>query len=133
VLFPIYKGLYSTVPIDFLDPLVLGRAIIHRYTYLTTESVLAKAGIISQAVYDYTFVAEISARAQVGKWSFRYRQLNKKYLFHPSGIEKQNDNFIATIDRAAADMLYFNPKAHFDMPELLDFERIKTIKAEIGY
>lgn len=133
VLYPIFKGLYATVPVERLDPLILGRAIIHRYTYLTTETVLATAGVISQTVYDYTFVADISKRVSVGPWSFRYRQLKNEYLFHPAGVEEKNEIFTATVERAAADMLYFNPKYHFDVPGLLDQNKLQTIKHEIGY
>jgi hypothetical protein len=133
VLFPIYKGLYSTVPISSLDPLELGTAIIHRYTYLTTESVLSQAGIISQRIYDYTFVADRSMRASVGDWSFRYRKLKYDYLYHPAGILNQNGVFIASPERAVADMLYFNPKYHFDVPESIDFGKVRAIQAEIGY
>jgi len=61
VLIPIYKGLYSTVPLSQLDPLELGKAIIHRYTYLSTESVLATAGVISQVTYAYTRIFSIQA------------------------------------------------------------------------
>lgn len=56
--FPIYQGLYSTVPLALLNPLEPGQAIIHRYTYLTTETVLKQAGVISQAVYEFTFVTD---------------------------------------------------------------------------
>jgi hypothetical protein len=133
VLFPIYKGLYSTVPISSLNPLELGVAIIHRYTYLTTESVLSQAGIISQIVYDYTFVADRSRRVTVGKWSFRYRKLKDEYLYHPVGILNQNGFFIASTERGVADMLYFNPKYHFDMSESINFDRVRSIQKEIGY
>jgi hypothetical protein len=133
VLFPIYKGLYSTVPIPSLDPLELGVAIIHRYTYLTTESVLSQAGIISQRVYDYTFVADRSKRITVGQWSFRYRKLKDEYLYHPAGIVNQNGIFIASTERAVADMLYFNPKYHFDVPESINFDKVRSIQKEIGY
>ena len=133
VLYPIYKGLYATVLVETLDPLILGKAIIHRYTYLTTETVLATAGVISQTVYDYTFVADISKRVSVGPWLFRYRQFKDEYLFHPVGVEEQNGVFTATVERAAADMLYFSPKYHFDVPELIDIEKMKAIKEEVGY
>ncbi len=133
VLFPIYKGLYSTVPITSLNPLELGQAIIHRYTYLTTESVLSQAGIISQRVYDYTFVAELSKRVSVGQWSFRFRQLKDVFLHHPAGILHQNRVFIASTERAVADMLYFNPKYHFDVSESIDFEKVSFIQKEIRY
>lgn len=133
VLFPIYKGLYATVPIASLDPLELGAAIIHRYTYLSTESVLAQAGVIAQIVFDYTFVSDRSKRVSVGGWSFRYRKLKDEYLHHPAGILKNNGVFIASTERAVADMLYFNPKYHFDVPEKIDFDRVRSIQKEIGY
>ena len=133
VLFPIYKGLYSTVPVSSLDQLELGKAVIHRYTYLTTESVLAQAGIIAQVTFAYTFVSDISKRVTVGSWSFLFSQLKAEYLHHPTGIANQNGVFIATPERAAADMLYFNPKYHFDVPESLDMDKVNSIRKEIGY
>ena len=133
VLFSVYKGLYSTVPLASLNPIDLGKAIIHRFTYLTTESVLSQAGVISQIVYDYTFVADVSKRVSVGRWSFRFRKLKDVYLHHPTGINQQNGVFIATIERAAADMLYFNPRYHFDIPQNIDFEKVRSIQNEIGY
>lgn len=133
VLFPVYKGLYSTVPIAELNPLELGRSIIHRFTYLTTETVLAQAGIISQTVYDYTFVADLSKRVIVEPWSFRYRQLKAEFLHHPAGIQYQDDLLIASPERAVADMLYFNPKYHFDLLSQLELDTIMAIQKEVGY
>jgi hypothetical protein len=133
ILFPIYKGLYSTVPLSSLNPLELGKAIVHRYTYLTAESVLSQAGIISQAVYDYTFVADLSRRVSVGPWSFRFRKLKDEYLHHPAGIVDQDGIFIASPERAVADMLYFDPKYHFDVLESIDFEKVRLIQREVGY
>ena len=66
ILIPVYKGLYSTVPLSRLDPLELGKAIIHRFTYLSTESVLSQAGIIFQATYAYTFVSDLPKKITVG-------------------------------------------------------------------
>jgi predicted transcriptional regulator of viral defense system len=133
ILIPIYKGLYSTVPLSQLDPLELGRAVIHRYTYLTTESVLAQAGVISQATYIYTFVSDIPKKVTVGSTSFLFRKLKTTYLNNPIGIINQNGIFIATTERAVADMLYFNPKFHFDVPDNIDFEKVKFIQKQVGY
>ena len=133
VLIPIYKGLYSIVPISELDPMELGRAIIHRYTYLTTESVLAQVGIISQTTYAHTFVSNISKKVTVGDISFIFRKLKDEYLYNPTGIVKKDGNFVASTERAVADMLYYNPKYHFDFSESIDFEKVKQIQKEIGY
>jgi hypothetical protein len=133
ILFPIYKGLYSTVPINSLNPLEFGKAVIHRYAYLTTESVLAQTGIISQSIYGYTFATDQSKHVLVGDWSFRFRKLKDMYLHNPAGIHEQNGGFIATVERAVADMLYFNPRYHFDVREAIDFEKVRAVQKEIGY
>lgn len=133
ILIPIYKGLYSTVPLSQLNPLDLGKAIIHRFTYLSTESVLAQAGVITQATYAYTFVSDLPKRAMVGSMRFLFRKLKVDYLYNPLGIVDQNGIFLATPERAAADMLYFNPKYHFDIPEVIDFDQVRLIQKEIGY
>ncbi len=133
VLIPIYKGLYSTVPISQLDPLKLGKAVIHRYTYLTTESVLGQAGIISQATYAFTFVSSLSKKVKVGNYSFLFRKLKDGFLYNPTGIENKNGNFVATTERAVADLLYYNPKYHFDFSESIDFDKVKRMQKEIGY
>ncbi len=133
VLIPIYKGLYSTVPIEQLDPLELGKAVIHRYTYLSTESVLALEGIISQTTYAYTFVSSQSKKVRVGNWSFLFRRLKDEYLYNPEGVVNRKGNFIATTERAVADLLYFNPKYHFDLADAIDFEKVAVIQKEVGY
>jgi hypothetical protein len=133
ILVPIYKGLYSTVPINELNPLELGKAIIHRYAYLSTESVLAQAGIITQVTYAYTFVSSQSKKVTVGSTSFLFRQIKDEFLYNPIGITNQNGNFVASTERAVADMLYFNPKYHLDFAEGVDFEKVKQIQKEIGY
>jgi hypothetical protein len=133
VLIPIYKGLYSTVPLPQLDPLELGKAIIHRYTYLSTESVLALAGVITQATYRYTFISDQSKKVTVGTLFFLFRQLKDEYLHNPAGITNRNGVFIASTERAVADMLYFNPNYHFDFPESIDFELVKSIQKDVGY
>jgi len=133
VLIPIYKGLYATLPICRLEPLDLGRAVIHRYAYLSTESVLFQAGVILQAPPAFTFVSDQSRQVSLAAMSFLFRQLKDKYLHHPAGILKQKSGFTATPERAAADMLYFDPAYCFDVPERIDFEKVKLIQNEVGY
>jgi len=133
ILLPIYKGLYSTVPLSELSPLELGRAIIHGYTYLSTESVLAQEGIISQVTYAYTFISNQSKKVEVGSFTFLFRKLKDKYLYNPAGITNQSGNLIASIERAVADMLYFNPKYHFDFAEAIDFDKVRQIQKAVGY
>ena len=133
ILIPIYKGLYSTIHIAQLNYQDLGKAIIHRYTYLSTESVLSLAGIISQSTYRYTFVSDINKSASVGSSSFLFRKLKDDYLYNPVGIIQENSNFMATIERAVADLLYFSPRYHFDVLQGIDMDQVKRMQKEIGY
>lgn len=133
ILIPIFKGLYSTVQISQLDPLKLGLAIIHNKTYLTTESVLVQQGIITQATYMYTFVSYVSKKVTVGNMTFLYRKLKDIYLNNPTDIVAPDSVYIATVERAIADMLYFNPHYHFDLTESINWQKVKQIQKEVGY
>jgi len=133
ILIQLYKGLYSTVPLNQLDPYELGRAIIHRYAYVSTESVLVQAGVITRVNTAHTFVSDLSKKVTVGSVSFIFRQLKPDHLYHPIGITQHNGIFVASLERAAADMLYFNPRTYFDVPEALDFTKVEAIQKEVGY
>ena len=133
VLIPVYKGLYSSVQVDQVDSIKLGRAIIHRFTYLSTESVLAKAGVISQAVYKYTFVSNMSVKKDVGGRTFLYRKMKDEFLYNPEGIIEEDGGFRASTERAVADMIYFDHKYHFDVPQVVNWYRVKEIQKEVGY
>jgi hypothetical protein len=133
ILIPVFKGLYATVPVSQLDPRALGQAIIHKKTYLTTESVLAQAGVITQTSYKYTFVSNISKEVTVDNMTFLYRQMQDIYLNNNTGIEAGDGFFTATVERAVADMLYFNPTYHFDLFESINWKEVKAIQKEVGY
>jgi len=133
ILIPIYKGLYSTISTDRLDPLELGAAIIHKYTYVSTETILAKAGIISQMIYSYTFISSVSKKVVYDKYSFNYRKLKDEYLHNTNGINLINGIYTASPERAVADMLYFDPSYHFDTVNTINWENVKQIQKEIGF
>jgi hypothetical protein len=84
-------------------------------------------------VFDYTFVADRSRRVTVWQWSFRFRKLKDDFLYHPAGIVSRDGIFIASTERAVVDMLYFDPKYTFDIPEAIDFDKVRSIQKEIGY
>lgn len=133
ILVSVYKGLYSTVPLDQLNPLELGKAIIHNYTYLTNESVLNQLGVINQISHGYTFVAKKSQTVDVGGLTFFYRKLKDNYLLNPIGVIDNNGILTASLERAVADMLYFDPLYHFDLPENINWKKVKQIQKEVGY
>lgn len=135
LLFRIYKGFYSIKPPDQLDPLMLGVKALHQFAYVSTETVLADAGIIQQNINFITLISEQSKKFSIPGTQNHYysRKLNDRYLYQAAGIIEKNGIKIATPERAVADLLYFNPKAYFDANQLVNWKKVKKIQQEVGY
>ncbi len=131
LLYRIYRGFYSIKPVNEIDPVLIGAKSLHQFCYLSTETVLFQEGYLSQKIDHYTFISKKSLKFAIASHSFRCRQLKEKYLFNPCGIMGKNGLKTATIERAIADLLYFNPWYHFDHP--IDWTKIKLLQKQIGY
>ncbi len=127
-LFRVYKGLYSIKPFEQLNPLKLGVKALHRYAYISVETVLAQAGFIQQEIKEITIISSISKRFSIGGNHYYCRQLKDKYLFNDAGIKNENGLRIAVPERAVADLLYFNPKAYFDAYKMINWKKVKEIQ-----
>ena len=110
---------------------MLGQKAIHNWAYLSTESVLFDAGYISQQPSQITFVSAKSLSFEIAGKSFKSRQLKDLFLYQKKGITQNASLFIASPVRAIADMLYFNPKAHFDKKP--DWRAVKKLQKEMTY
>lgn len=133
LIFRVQKGMYSLIPVDELDPILLGIKTVHKYAYISTETVLFREGIINQKPGSITIVSSLSMKFQVYKNLYISRQLKDRYLFNPEGIIKQGRVLTASVERAAVDLLYFNPKTYFDAAELINWERVNEIQKNVGY
>lgn len=133
LLFRIYRGFYSLKPINELDPLPLGIKALHEYAYISTETVLAQAGVIFQKENFITLISSKSKKFVIGNYNYHSRKLDDKFLFNPAGIFEKNGIRFASASRAAADLLYFNPKVFFDAPGLINWREVKKIQKEMGY
>jgi predicted transcriptional regulator of viral defense system len=131
ILHRIRRGLFSTIPIGKIHPVVLGNACLHRYAYLSTESVLRDEGYIVQSVDTITFVSGVSRRFEVCGQRFVSRRLHARFLHNQEGIIESGCCFRAQPERAIADMLYFDPWYHFDRP--VDWDAIRVLQQKIGY
>ena len=129
----IQKGMYSLIPIDDLDPLLLGIKAMHKYAYISTETVLFREGIINQKPRSVTIISSESKKFIINSNTYISRQLNDRYLFNPEGIRKSNKILTASVERAAADLLYFNAKTYFDAANLINWERVSEIQKALGY
>lgn len=133
ILIPVHKGLYSTVPLAQLDPVKLGVSILHNYCYVSTESILARNGIISQVVYAITFVSSVSRKFSIAGGEYVSRRMSPRFLYQTAGIKIENGILMATVSRAVADMLYFDPHYHFDADDTIDWDQVKQIQREVGF
>lgn len=133
MLFRIYKGFYSIKPIDEIDPFLLGTKAIHKYCYISAETVLANEGIIQQNIDQITFISNKTQKIKIGNNNYHVRQLDDKYLYNSEGIISKNDFKIASLERAVADMLYFNPKTFFDAKNLIGWKKVQAIQKKVGY
>src|SRR3989338_1103585 len=124
LLFRIYKGLYSLLSPDKLDPVLIGIKALHSYAYLSTETVLIEEGIITQLDYRYTLVSNSSRNFQIGQYRFKSRKLQDQYLYNSAGIIEKNGILRASPLRALADLFYFNPNAYVDGLKTIDFKKL---------
>lgn len=114
ILYKVIKGLYSIVPVDEIDRYQLGAWLLHKYSYLSCESVLFDEGVIFQVPSSITYVSSISKKIKLVGTYYSYRKMKKEKLFDSSGIIKKDGYYMATTERAISDMRYFNPKYYFD-------------------
>lgn len=127
----IYRGFYSLLPLKEIDPLLLGAKALHLFCYVSTETILFRHGLVSQKPSAYTLISGRSKRFKIKEKAFRSRKLSNKYLYNPAGIVYEDGILIASLERAIADLLYFNPRAHFD--KTVNWKKIKELQKNIGY
>ena len=127
----IQRGLYILGPSEKIDSLRIATSMLHRYAYVSTETVLADAGMILQSIGVITIVSSVSRQWQTVGLSIRGRRLHERFLQHPAGIILQNGVYRAGVNRGIADMLYFDPWYAFDAPVV--WKKVKAMQREIGY
>lgn len=128
LLYRLYRGLYSLNKPTQIDPLLLGSKAINNYCYLTGETVLIQHGIILQKIDYFTFVSEQTKRFNVSESRYYCRQLKDYYLYNDIGVDKSGKINVASLERAVADILYFNPNYYFDNLAAIDWAKVKNIQ-----
>ena len=123
--------MYSLLPISEIDPWLLGIKALHRFGYVSTETILSKYGVTNQLSSKITLVGEKSLKFKVAGHDYICRKLNDKFLHHTAGIIGINGIRQASLERAVADMLYFNPKFHFDNKKLINFKKVNELRKKV--
>lgn len=133
ILIRIHKGFYSTAPVSKLNLLDLGFAYLNTYSYVSLETILAREGLIFQDIKYITFVSSKSDTFELNGVKYKSRQLKDIFLNNTAGVTKVGNHYEATVERAVADILYYNPKYYFDNKSAIDFASVTKLQKEIGY
>jgi predicted transcriptional regulator of viral defense system len=133
VLNRIKPGIYSIVDPGTISPEIIGVKMLHTYCYVSTETILRDEGIILQNILHTTFVSSASRKFIVAGHSFISRQLKDIFLYNDAGLYEKNGVLYATVERAVADLLYFDPLYYFDNERAVDWKKVRKIQKAIGY
>ena len=120
----IRKGIYAKDRFNFLE--VANK--LYTPSYISFETVLQKEGIVFQ-VYKTVFVASYLTRnIKLKENEIFYRKLINEVLLNSNGVEKINNYFVATKERAFLDAIFLYKNYHFDNLKPLDWEKITELK-----
>ena len=133
ILIPIHKGFYAVTELSKINSVELAVSYLHQYAYLSTESVLVEGGIIFQDMPHITLVSGISKRFQLANNAYLVRQMQARFLYQNTGIVQVKGYKKAIIERAVADLLYFNPRYHLDGYRLVNWDKVRFIQKEVGF
>lgn len=100
---------------------------IYTPSYISFETVLAKAGVIFQ-LYGQIFVSSYIAREIViDSQVYSYKRIRDLILTNQAGVEAKDNYSIASTERAFLDIVYLSKDYHFDNLSPLNWEKIFEI------
>ncbi|MCJ7581082.1 MAG: type IV toxin-antitoxin system AbiEi family antitoxin domain-containing protein [Candidatus Aminicenantes bacterium] len=92
-------------------------------SYISLETVLTREGIVFQH-YDGIFVVSyLSREISCGGQKYIFRKIKDPILTNSLGIEKKNNYFIASRERAFLDTIYLSKNYYFDNLSLIDWNK----------
>ncbi len=96
-------------------------------SYISFETVLAKAGVVFQ-FYNQIFVVSYLTREIVADGqSYSYKKVKDSVLTNRAGVEAKENYYIASPERAFLDVVYSRKGYHFDNVSPLNWEKVFEI------
>ena len=129
----VYRGLYALAPPRDLDPWLVAIRAVHAFSYVSTETILAAAGIINQQPECLTLVSSVSRSFSINTLRIKARKMKTVQLHNLAGLVLRGAVYSATPERAVADLLHFNPRAHLDTPSLCNWRRVRALQNTLGF
>lgn len=96
-------------------------------SYISFETVLARAGIVFQ-FYSQIFVASyLSREVTINSQTYVFKKIKDSILTNRNGIEVKENYFIASPERAFLDVMYLNKEYYFDSLSSIDWDKVDEI------
>jgi len=114
------KGIYGKE--DF-NPLELANKI-YTPSYISFETVLKKEGIIFQETSIIFAASYLTRRIECAGVKIFYRKIRDEVLINPKGIEKEENYFLASKERAFLDAVFVYKNYYFDNLSPLNWEKV---------
>lgn len=93
-------------------------------SYISFETVLLEAGVTFQ-YYSTIFVATYQTKEiMCDGQNYAFKKIKKAILQNTNGIERRDNYWIATPERAMLDILYLNNDYYFDNLSALNFDKV---------
>ena len=100
---------------------------IYTPSYISFETVLAKAGVVFQ-FYGQVFVASyVTREITTDGQTYSYKRVKDSILTNRIGEEAKNNYHIASPERAFLDVVYSNKDYHFDNLSPLNWDKVFEI------
>lgn len=96
-------------------------------SYVSFETVLAKAGVIFQFYGQMCIASYLTRAITVDGQQYAFRKIKNVVLTDPIGIENKEHCSTATMERALLDTMYLNPNYHFDNLAPIDWDKAFAI------
>lgn len=96
-------------------------------SYISFETVLAKAGIIFQFYGQILVASYLTREVTVDDKKYSYKRVRDSILTNHMGIEAKNNYHTASPERAFLDIVYSSRDYHFDNLSPLNWERVFDI------
>ena len=96
-------------------------------SYISFETVLAKAGIVFQ-FYGQIFVASYCTRTlTIDGQTYSLKKIRDSILTDKTGLEEREGYFIASPERAFLDVVYLNKEYYFDNLVGINWDKVSKI------
>lgn len=97
---------------------------IYTPSYISFETVLSRHGVIFQHYGEIFIASYLSRSIEIDSQTYVFRKIKRKALTNHLGVEKKENYWIASKERAFLDMVYLFKDYHFDNLSSLDWEKI---------